>query len=731
LSRKWSRERIINEILKIYKSGEPLNPSFMQKNNTSLIVTASSRRYFGSWKIAIESAGLDYDKIKIRDFTVQKWSKNKIIMEIQKLAENGKDLNLTSVGKNYKQLYSAARKPKYFGSWDKALIASGINPSEVRIYCKWNRKKIIEEIIKLRDNGVDLCSSNIHNINNPLLMAAQKSNYFGSWENALKAAGINPNDYRKHKDWSKTKIIIKILELNRLGEDLNANNLLKKYPDLLSAATSKRYFKSWEEAICAAGLDYSEIKIRDFTEKKWSKEIIIEEILKISKFEKDLSPKNFKEKHQRLYGSAVSQRYFGSWYNALYAAGFDLRKDKIRKKIGITLPIKWSKGKIVEKILEIAENNEPLNQKYIKENYSKLLAAATQKRHFGNWKSALEAAGFTYEKIRITKEWSKDKIIREIKKLDENGEMLYASYIHKNYQNLLSAGNNHFGSWKNAIEATGFNYEEIKIRDFSTKKYSKEIIIDRILEIFNNGGDLTYIHSNKEIVNLAAASKRYFGSWREAIEEAGLDCNEIFSLERWDRGKVIETIKEMHDDGEDLSARYNLMNRGGLYRAGSRTYFNSWGEAIETAGFNYDEIKLDSNLEPFKGNLFEKYVEEIFKLLGVKTIRKPRYQFENDICIPDFVFKNDDLWADAKLRSWSSGIEDTIYKYLKYTNKLLIIYLLGNKRKWRNNNVIFKCVKDYYFKLRNLGREDIIQDLTLLEKGIVLNKNQKKLLDYE
>ena len=53
--RKWSRENIGLEILRLHSLGENLNYATVAQEQVALLRAAT--RYFGSWRSAIESAG--------------------------------------------------------------------------------------------------------------------------------------------------------------------------------------------------------------------------------------------------------------------------------------------------------------------------------------------------------------------------------------------------------------------------------------------------------------------------------------------------------------------------------------------------------------------------------------------------------------------------------------------------------------------------------------------------
>ena len=78
---------------------------------------------------------------------------------------------------------------------------------------------------------------------------------------------------------------------------------------------------------------------------------------------------------------------------------------------------------------------------------------------FGTWKQAVEASGIDYENARNHMKWNREKIVHEIKKLHDNGHSLRPWSLRKNGKiKLLSAANYHFGSWKKAVLAASISY---------------------------------------------------------------------------------------------------------------------------------------------------------------------------------------------------------------------------------------------------------------------------------
>ena len=78
---------------------------------------------------------------------------------------------------------------------------------------------------------------------------------------------------------------------------------------------------------------------------------------------------------------------------------------------------------------------------------------------FGSWRNAVEACGLDYESSRNNKKWTRDRILREINKIGANGGSLRPSVLRKNgMTKLVSAAEYHFGSWRRAVESCGLDY---------------------------------------------------------------------------------------------------------------------------------------------------------------------------------------------------------------------------------------------------------------------------------
>ncbi len=125
--------------------------------------------------------------------------------------------------------------------------------------------------------------------------------------------------------WSKEKIVETIKDLQRQTIDISASNISKNYIPLFTAAGSRRYFSSWANAVKAAGIDYDQIleagkarRRKKLT--KWSKDEVLEQV-------RLAESKNLLTTYRdRLALYSAARREFGSWKQALEAAGYRLTK---------------------------------------------------------------------------------------------------------------------------------------------------------------------------------------------------------------------------------------------------------------------------------------------------------------------------------------------------------------------------------------------------------------------
>ncbi len=185
--RVWTKEKLIAEIQRLHKEGIDLSPTAIQQTDSALFSSARSRSHFGSWRAAIEAAGLDYDDLKR---VKQRWNREEILQRIREMHGQGHDLLDPKFKIKNRSLYLAACAHRYFGSWRRAVSAAGLDHEEMRESRVWTRTRILRTIQELSDEGRPLGWAYIEEHEPGIYRAARRKENFGSWAGALQAAGV-------------------------------------------------------------------------------------------------------------------------------------------------------------------------------------------------------------------------------------------------------------------------------------------------------------------------------------------------------------------------------------------------------------------------------------------------------------------------------------------------------------------------------------------------------------
>jgi hypothetical protein len=387
---------------------------------------------------------------------------------------------------------------------------------------------------------------------------------------------------------------------------------------------------------------------------------------------------------------------------------------------------KWDKGKVKAAILQRKAEGKDLSDRTVRKD-DLALSRATYK-NYGSWYKALEAVGICSQDHMRQKPfgyWTKEIVITEIQKMHRNGQTLSVGYVCRKFGPVYYAACKQFRTWQAAIEAAGFDYDGI----LAQKRWSKGRVIQEIKKRVKNGLQVSSREAMEQDANLYQAGARHFGDWYSAVEAAGFPRSSITKWEKWTRGRILEEIKRLAKEGEDLSLGYNYDNRSRLLASATR-YFGTWENAIHEAGFDYSTIRRNRYLESFKGSLFEKYVQKIFVTMKWRVKYHKHLWFEDDLCVPDFIDEVSGAWYDAKINSWAGRIDQTIERYSKYSEKIAIFYLKGKPRKWEDDSVLFVPVTQFYPELTALGAQNLVNDIEQLRRGILNPRLQKQLADF-
>lgn len=246
----------------------------------------------------------------------------------------------------------------------------------------------------------------------------------------------------------------------------------------------------------------------------WDREEVKIRLTQLYRLNRDISYTGVWEEQPELLFAGVY--YFKNWSQALISSGIEPNKAR-RHEI-------WSKDRIKRELISLKKEGEELRYNEFERRHRKILHAAIY--HFGSWQNAISGIGIDYDKVKkVHGEWSKGRIIREIKALEEKGVDLSVKAIRKQgYGALVTMSNFYFGSWGESIKRAGLDYNTIRKR----QRWSKKRVKDEIKELNRQGIDLSYKRLRREgNGKLVSMGCYYFANWGKAIEGAGFDYSEI------------------------------------------------------------------------------------------------------------------------------------------------------------------------------------------------------------
>lgn len=126
--------------------------------------------------------------------------------------------------------------------------------------------------------------------------------------------------------------------------------------------------------------------------------------------------------------------------------------------------------------------------------------------------------------------------------------------------------------------------------------WSKPRILKTLKKFYTDGKELAYAQLAKRDQSLLSAAAYHFGSYRKAIEKAGIDYSEVIQRPRWSRQRIIALIKRARRAGEDLHWSAVISRGDELTRAAfaaiQKRLFGGWVRALHAAGLDADDVAV-------------------------------------------------------------------------------------------------------------------------------------------
>jgi hypothetical protein len=161
----------------------------------------------------------------------------------------------------------------------------------------------------------------------------------------------------------------------------------------------------------------------------------------------------------------------------------------------------------------------------------------------------------------MKQKWSKEIIIEMIKDFKNQNIDLSAGFISKNYVSLFTAASSrrYFNSWANAVREAGINYDQILDEGKSRRrskltKWSKT----QVLEEVKSSQSLNLLTTYRDRLALYSAARREFGSWKQALAEAGYKLTKGSNK---NTNQITDTSDDFSIDNKNVLSKKNTVQR--------------------------------------------------------------------------------------------------------------------------------------------------------------------------
>jgi len=499
------------------------------------------QRHFGSWSAAKEAAELDASKVQKRI------SDEELIDELQRIGDTLDRPPRLSDLDTYGE-YSRGPYQERFGSWNGALRAAGFElnrPTDI------SETALLDELTQLADElGRTPTKEDMTELGAYGASTFQRT--FGSWTAAIEAADLPPA--RQRKRYSEEELLD---ELRRLDEKeggpptTEMMNEIGKY----SHRIYNIRFGSWRAALKAAGLDLP-LRFEDVGHDE-----LLSDIQRVA----SLVGGTPRLTDMREFGEFPPHWYrqeFGTWNEAIEAAGLEpnLRRDIDSEELLAELTrLSGALGRTPRQA-DMDERGE--------------LSPSVYKREFGSWNNALRAAGFKPAKRHGI---PADELIEELDRLsDELGRPPTTDDMDNSGRYSTPPYFDRFGSWYAALEAAGVDLP-LRFEDVSREELLDEL--HRLAKLSEQAPQIFDLRDHSQY--RPRWFYREFGSWQTALEAAGFTPNRFTDVPD---SELLTEIRRLSDESGEGPTRAKMDTQGRFPASLIARRFGTWNDAIREAG---------------------------------------------------------------------------------------------------------------------------------------------------
>lgn len=238
----------------------------------------------------------------------------------------------------------------------------------------------------------------------------------------------------------------------------------------------------------------------------------------------------------------------------------------------------WSRKRVIDEMRALHRAGQHMSSlAMMKAGRNDLVVAAN--RYAGSWARARDLAGIRFERHRprTAQAWDAGTVVETIRERHRRGQTLASSKVPRA---LSSAANRIFGSWRDAIEAAGLDYDTIAL----ARRYSDDELLEWLRHLARTRPRMTLFDLDKHGEH-AVACRRRWGSYEAAATATGITGWPIRLRQRaMSRAEVIQALRARHAAKLPLHIRAVRKSDGGHSLILSVLHhFESWDDAIAAA----------------------------------------------------------------------------------------------------------------------------------------------------
>jgi hypothetical protein len=287
---RWTDDRIVNEILELRRHGRSVAGSRVPGP-----LREAGILHFGSWRRAIERAGLDYETIRVTGRRSP--AQTSIITLLRARAETGR----RGIGPDGFITQAVARRARAaFGSLRKAVKAAGLASDQVlRVP---HREKVAAELLRLARERPEMTRKDLHQAG----IVSSAKRWFGGIDAALAILGIEgwPRNLKPVLP-GRDEILAGISRRYYSGASMRLTQVIREAPRLMKGAY--KHFGTWRSAIRATGLPHEDAR--------WSRTQVKTELRARQQRGEAMTARAIERDDPRLWAEVIAR--FGSLSRAM------------------------------------------------------------------------------------------------------------------------------------------------------------------------------------------------------------------------------------------------------------------------------------------------------------------------------------------------------------------------------------------------------------------------------